>query len=95
MGRGWKQGQEDAWLGAATEDVSYKFQRMHLTHATDPLIDNERTKVLNDVAFTGCLDAATVMARDSSEHLDQERFIKTWVDLALRLTTRTGDQNRP
>jgi LssY C-terminus len=73
----WKQGQEDAWLGAATEDVSYKFQKMHLTHATDPLIDNERTKVLNDVAFTGCLEAATVMARDSSAHLDQERFINT------------------
>ncbi|MFL6351083.1 MAG: LssY C-terminal domain-containing protein [Bryobacteraceae bacterium] len=75
----WKQGQEDAWLGAATEDVGYKLRRMHLTHATDPLIDNERAKVLNDLAFTGCLDAGTLMTRDSFDpRSDQEEFaIKT------------------
>jgi hypothetical protein len=60
----WKQGQEDAWLSAATEDVGYRIRRMHLTHATDPLIDNERTKVLNDLAFTGCVEAATLMTRE-------------------------------
>jgi hypothetical protein len=60
----WKQGQEDAWLSAATEDVGYAFRRMHLTHRTDPLIDNERAKVLNDLAFTGCVDAATLMTRE-------------------------------
>ncbi|MGI9071014.1 MAG: LssY C-terminal domain-containing protein [Bryobacteraceae bacterium] len=74
----WKQGQEDAWLSAATEDVGYKLRRMHLTHATDPLIDNERAKVLNDLAFTGCLDAATLMTRDSSGGGDQQELsIKT------------------
>jgi LssY-like putative type I secretion system component LssY len=74
----WKQGQEDAWLSAATEDVGYKFRRMHLTHATDPLIDNERAKVLNDLAFTGCLDAAALVTRDTSDGSDQqESSIKT------------------
>ncbi|MGI8959687.1 MAG: LssY C-terminal domain-containing protein [Bryobacteraceae bacterium] len=74
----WKQGKEDAWLSAATEDVGYKLRRMHLTHATDPLIDNERAKVLNDLAFTGCMDAATLMTRDSSHESDpQESSIKT------------------
>jgi LssY C-terminus len=63
----WKQGQEDAWLCTATEDIGYRFRRMHLTHAIDPLIDNERAKVLNDLAYTGCLDAATLMTRDSSD----------------------------
>jgi LssY C-terminus len=73
----WKQAQKDAWLSAATEDVSYKFVRMHLTHATDPLIDNERAKVLNDLAFTGCLDAASLMPRDSSDATHQDGSIRT------------------
>jgi LssY C-terminus len=68
----WKQGQEDAWLTAATEDVGYKVRTMHLTHATDPLIDNERAKVVNDLTFTGCVPAATLMTRDSSAGLDQQ-----------------------
>ena len=63
----WKQGAEDVWLGAATEDIGYKFRGMHLTHAADPLIDNERTKVLNDLAFTGCVDAASLIARKPSD----------------------------
>lgn len=62
--RQWKQGQEDAWLSAATEDVGYRFRRMHLTHRTDPLIDNERAKVLNDLAFTGCVATATLITRE-------------------------------
>lgn len=45
---------------------------MHLTHATDPLIDNERSKVLNDLNFTGCVDAAALITRSSSEAPDQQ-----------------------
>jgi hypothetical protein len=66
----WKQGDQDVWLGAATEDVGYEIRRMHVTHATDPLIDNERTKILNDLVFTGCVDAASLINRtfvDSNE----------------------------
>ena len=68
----WKQGQEDAWLSAATEDVGYRFRRMHLTHGTDPMIDNERAKVLNDLAFTGCVDAATLITREWSDRGGQQ-----------------------
>jgi hypothetical protein len=51
---------------------------MHLTHAIDPLIDNERAKVLNDLAYTGCLDAATLMTRDSSDGtVQREPFTST------------------
>lgn len=51
---------------------------MHLTHAIDPIIDNERAKVLNDLAFTGCLDAATLMTRDSSDSsVQRERLSST------------------
>ncbi len=66
----WKQGREDAWLSAATEDVGYAVRRLHLTHATDPLIDNERSKVLNDLAFTGCVDSASLIPRDSAAAVD-------------------------
>ena len=66
----WKQGQEDAWLSAATEDTSYMMRGMHLTHSTDSLIDNERTKVLNDLAMTGCVAGATLMKRDSFAFTD-------------------------
>ncbi len=69
----WKQGKEDAWLSAATEDIGYAVRRMHLTHATDPLIDNERAKVLNDLAFTGCVDSASLIARESADAPDQQQ----------------------
>ncbi|MFL6415503.1 MAG: LssY C-terminal domain-containing protein [Bryobacteraceae bacterium] len=60
----WKQPNTDVWLSAATEDVSYRIHRGHLTHASDPHIDDERAKVLNDLAFTGCLESAGLMSRD-------------------------------
>ena len=56
----WKQQQSDFWLSAATEDVGYKLRGLRLTHATDPRIDTEREKVINDLTFTGCLDAASL-----------------------------------
>lgn len=63
----WKQNNQDVWLGAATEDTGYTVRHMHLTHATDPLIDNERTKVLNDLSLTGCVEAADLVTRNSSD----------------------------
>lgn len=59
----WRLGGDDAWLSTATEDVNYKLRDMHLTHATDPFIDNERNKVINDLAFTGCLASASFIDR--------------------------------
>jgi hypothetical protein len=80
----WKQGQEDVWLSAATEDVGYKVRRMHLTHATDPRIDNERAKVLNDLAFTGCVETAALRTRESSDPGGQrEHSINTDGEIAI------------
>lgn len=66
--RFWEQRDQarDAWLGAATEDVAYKLRDLHLTHASNPRIDNERSKVVNDLAFTGCVKAATLVTGDST-----------------------------
>lgn len=72
----WEQ-RENVWLGAATEDIGYTVRKMHVTHATDPFIDNERTKVLNDLAFTGCVESASLITRGSGEAATQDRFAGT------------------
>jgi len=61
----WYDENAHAWLGAATEDVSYKWTSTHMTHATDGSIDNERAKVVNDLAFTGCIDRGALIPRAS------------------------------
>jgi hypothetical protein len=55
-------GRENIWLGAAAEDVGFKFKLTHWTHSTDAHIDSERAKVVNDLAFSGCGDAAGMMS---------------------------------
>jgi LssY C-terminus len=57
----------DIWLGAAAEDVGFRFERVHWTHSTDPNIDSERAKVVNDLVFTGCVDAAGLLPRTSTD----------------------------
>jgi hypothetical protein len=55
----------DVWIGAATEDISigFSFKKMNWTHFIDQRIDGERAKVANDLAFTGCVDAASYVER--------------------------------
>jgi LssY C-terminus len=57
--------QSDVWLGAATEDIKYGVRGLHVTHGTDPFIDNERAKVVNDLVFTGCVDRGALVPRPS------------------------------
>lgn len=63
--RFWHDDAAGVWLGAATEDVGYRREAMHLTHRTDRDIDNERAKVVNDLAFTGCVDKGALIPRAS------------------------------
>ena len=58
---------ENVWLGATAEDIGFRFELTHWTHFTDPNIDNERAKVVNDLAFTGCANAVGLLSRPSSE----------------------------
>jgi len=71
----WHQPRTDACLIAATEDTAYRFHRGHLTHASDPLIDEERAKVLNDLAFTGCLESAALISRDWEVQSDRDSAV--------------------
>ena len=58
---------ENVWLGAAAEDVGFRFKLTHWTHSTDPNIDSERAKVVNDLAFVGCVNAAGLLSRTSAD----------------------------
>jgi hypothetical protein len=87
------------WLGAAAEDIAFRFQLMHWTHSTAPNIDVERAKVVNDLAFTGCLDAVGLVPRDSPElqqHPKGGRLILTDTDVAVvRLNTCNNPMTMP
>ncbi len=50
---------------SSTQDVGIAFSQKQKTfiHVIDQYIDNERSKVLNDLEFTGCVDAAELVAR--------------------------------
>ena len=64
----WKEPhQSNVWLGTAAEDIAFRFEVAHWTHSTAPYIDRERAKVVNDFAFTGCLNDAGLVTRDLAD----------------------------
>jgi hypothetical protein len=65
----WREEQSDFWVGAATEDIKYKIQALGMTHEIDHDIDNERSKVVNDLVFTGCVAHAELLPRPSLQVL--------------------------
>jgi hypothetical protein len=76
----------NVWLGAAAEDIAFRFELTHWTHSTAPNIDNERAKVVNDLAFTECLDGAGLVSREPSDPVQgpkDERLILTDTDIAV------------
>ena len=89
----------DVWLGAAAEDIAFRFELAHWTHSTAANIDKERAKVVNDLAFTGCLDAAELVTRHSADLLQDpkgERVILTDTDIAVvRLNSCNNPRNMP
>ena len=66
--RFWKQ-KADVWFGTAAEDIAFQFHLTHWTHSIDPRIDAERAKIVNDLAFTGCVEAAGLLSRHSPDFL--------------------------
>jgi hypothetical protein len=77
----WKAPQRaSVWLGTAAEDVAFRFDVTHWTHSSDPRIDNERAKVVNDLTFTGCIDRAELLARNSPEMLQDPHAARLITD---------------
>jgi hypothetical protein len=50
---------------SSTQDIGIAFSRKHKTfiHVIDQYIDNERSKVVNDLQFTGCVQAMELVPR--------------------------------
>ncbi len=61
----WKQVQPDMWLSAASEDLSFSMKGGLISHASDHNIDNERAKVIDDLAFGGCVESASLLPRSN------------------------------
>ena len=55
----------EVWLAAATHDIGYSLKRRGIAHTIDPRIDLERRKVVEDLAFAGCLQGAHVVERSA------------------------------
>ena len=53
------------WIAAATHDISITFspESKSFTHGIDPNIDAERSKVVNDMLFTGAVHAVALVER--------------------------------
>jgi LssY C-terminus len=65
----WKQSAtwngREVWIGAATRDIDFAFMRpgWAVTHKIEEDIDRERDKVVNDLAFTSCVNIADEFQR--------------------------------
>ena len=66
---------ENIWLAAAAEDIGFRFELTHWTHSTDPHIDSERAKIVNDVAFAGCVNAAALLPRASADLVQDPKAV--------------------
>lgn len=63
----WKRAGEfegrDVWLAAATHDIGLRREGSMFSHQIDPYIDRERNKVLDDLAFAGCVQSLQAVER--------------------------------
>jgi uncharacterized protein YjlB len=93
----WREAESDVWLGAASEDIKYKLRHWHITHDTDRDIDNERAKVVNDLAFTGCITRGGLIPRASFKAVQEDAHpIFTDGDVAVvQLNACTDPQLMP
>ena len=57
---------ESVWVAAATEDTGIRFSRQarNFTHVIDGDVDAERTKVVTDLLYTGCVSEAGLLERN-------------------------------
>lgn len=92
--RVWRTGQElggkPVWVGAATHDIGVKWlwKRFQFTHAIDPKIDVERTKIAADLAFSGCVMDSDLLPRSMASSMRNAEGARIETDgnlLAVRL----------
>ncbi len=65
----WKQSAQvdgrDIWIGAATHDIAMRFRESGntFTHRIDPMVDRERTKIIDALTFEGCSEKIQMVDR--------------------------------
>lgn len=61
----------EVWIGAATRDIDVAYLRPTslVTHKVAGLVDLEREKIVNDLAFTSCIDAVDWWDRPDMPHV--------------------------
>jgi LssY C-terminus len=84
----------NVWLGTAAEDIAFRFDVTHWTHSSDPRIDNERAKVVDDLTFTGCVDRAQLLTRNSPDILQDPNAARLATDGQIAVV-RLNDCNTP
>jgi hypothetical protein len=105
----WKQEGEwkgqDVWIAAATRDVDFGYLRpgRPLTHKIAPDVDQERDKVVYDLAFTGCTNTLDWAGRVNVPRITENgtgdamttdtrlAFVELNECRAPRLSTETSD----
>lgn len=78
-------------IGAATQDsgIGFSMREKGFVHLIDSWIDKERTKVLDDLAFTGCVDGTELVPRFSlprnARNATGDRIVTDGAVVAVRI----------
>lgn len=62
----WREGTfegQEAWAGAGTHDIGVRLTGRGFTHAIDARIDGERSRIVDDLAFAGCVEDTQFIER--------------------------------
>lgn len=62
---------QTVWTGAATHDIAVVISRKRPVHKIDPQIDNERSKIVNDLLLTGCVGGLQLVDRPRAPRATQ------------------------
>lgn len=78
-------------IGAATQDsgIGFSMREKGFVHLIDSWIDKERTKVLDDLAFTGCIDGTELVPRfalpRNARNATGDRIVTDGAVVAIRI----------
>ena len=62
---------QTVWTGTATHDIAVAISRKRPVHKIDPEIDNERSKIVNDLLLTGCVYGLQLLDRPRAPRVTQ------------------------
>lgn len=90
-----------ALTSSSTQDIGIAFSRRQKTfiHVIDEYIDNERSKVVNDLEYTGCVDAMSLVPRpwvpQDAYNSTGDRLLTDGATAVLRINDCTNPRTSP